>query len=211
MFCPQCGLEYRPGFTHCNDCDVDLVQELPGEEEEAAEEDLLEPRLLWRGTQGAVFTEIGLALDEAKIRYNRETLDARMTFSGDHPLELWVPEAELSAAEKVRDEVLEAIRAAAQQEAARVAAASRYDDYEDGDLPVEGIVEDPHPDDATAEVWNGDDEATAMFLKSALATNGIGCCLEDVEGGRLAVRVLPELEERAEDIVRQVVEGSAPE
>jgi len=25
MFCPQCGVEYRPGFTHCTDCDVDLV------------------------------------------------------------------------------------------------------------------------------------------------------------------------------------------
>lgn len=25
MVCPQCGAEYRPGFTHCTDCDVDLV------------------------------------------------------------------------------------------------------------------------------------------------------------------------------------------
>ena len=32
MFCPQCRSEYRPGFTHCNDCDVDLVWELPREE-----------------------------------------------------------------------------------------------------------------------------------------------------------------------------------
>ena len=27
MFCPQCRVEYRPGFTHCTDCDVDLVDE----------------------------------------------------------------------------------------------------------------------------------------------------------------------------------------
>ena len=26
MFCPQCRVEYRPGFTHCSDCNVDLVQ-----------------------------------------------------------------------------------------------------------------------------------------------------------------------------------------
>jgi len=29
MFCPQCNAEYRPGFTRCADCDVDLVAELP--------------------------------------------------------------------------------------------------------------------------------------------------------------------------------------
>jgi hypothetical protein len=33
MFCPRCRSEYRPGFTHCNDCDVDLVWGLPREEE----------------------------------------------------------------------------------------------------------------------------------------------------------------------------------
>src|SRR6202158_1596647 len=29
MICPQCKAEYRQGFTHCADCDVDLVWELP--------------------------------------------------------------------------------------------------------------------------------------------------------------------------------------
>jgi|GEM_PF-158060 len=28
MFCPVCASEYREGFTHCNDCDVDLVEQL---------------------------------------------------------------------------------------------------------------------------------------------------------------------------------------
>jgi hypothetical protein len=28
MFCPLCRQEYRPGFTRCSDCDVDLVSEL---------------------------------------------------------------------------------------------------------------------------------------------------------------------------------------
>ena len=32
MFCPECRAEYRPGFTHCTDCDVDLVAELPKSE-----------------------------------------------------------------------------------------------------------------------------------------------------------------------------------
>lgn len=29
MFCPECRDEYRPGFTRCTDCDVDLVEKLP--------------------------------------------------------------------------------------------------------------------------------------------------------------------------------------
>ena len=28
MFCPECRVEYRTGFTHCTDCDVELVNEL---------------------------------------------------------------------------------------------------------------------------------------------------------------------------------------
>ncbi len=33
MICPNCGSEYRPGFTRCSDCDVDLVEPSPPQEE----------------------------------------------------------------------------------------------------------------------------------------------------------------------------------
>lgn len=39
-FCPKCRAEYREGFSRCSDCDVDLVDELPGEEV-LEEEDLV--------------------------------------------------------------------------------------------------------------------------------------------------------------------------
>jgi len=32
-FCPSCRSEYRPGFTHCKDCDIALVAALPETEE----------------------------------------------------------------------------------------------------------------------------------------------------------------------------------
>ena len=31
MFCPECRVEYREGFTECSDCRVSLVSELPPE------------------------------------------------------------------------------------------------------------------------------------------------------------------------------------
>lgn len=33
MFCPECRAEYREGFTRCSDCNVDLVEQLPPEQE----------------------------------------------------------------------------------------------------------------------------------------------------------------------------------
>ena len=29
MWCPNCGSEYRPGYTHCSDCGHELVREPP--------------------------------------------------------------------------------------------------------------------------------------------------------------------------------------
>jgi hypothetical protein len=34
MFCPKCKAEYREGFSRCADCNVDLVPELPIEQEQ---------------------------------------------------------------------------------------------------------------------------------------------------------------------------------
>jgi hypothetical protein len=48
MWCPNCGAEYRPGFTHCPDCDVDLVAEVPAE-----------PSPVGRGVSGLVDVDLG--------------------------------------------------------------------------------------------------------------------------------------------------------
>jgi hypothetical protein len=41
-FCPNCQVEYRPGFKHCTDCDVDLVDALPVGEPEAVDNSALD-------------------------------------------------------------------------------------------------------------------------------------------------------------------------
>jgi hypothetical protein len=56
MFCPECRAEYRPGFTRCVDCDVDLVQELPLElsRTEGPIQDSIEPFRTKSLTQSAL-------------------------------------------------------------------------------------------------------------------------------------------------------------
>lgn len=51
-YCPQCGAEYRQGFSRCFDCDVELVDEPPAADEEEKEHfavlDPLHPDYVYR-------------------------------------------------------------------------------------------------------------------------------------------------------------------
>jgi hypothetical protein len=72
MFCPNCRTEYRPGFTQCADCRVDLVASLPTRQQ-AADSDI--PRnsegleLLWSGVSEALTDQIDAALEAAHISH----------------------------------------------------------------------------------------------------------------------------------------------
>jgi hypothetical protein len=62
MFCPECQAEYRPGFTHCASCDVDLVATLEDarravyQAQHAASRD--QDQLLWRGKDLGLYLQI---------------------------------------------------------------------------------------------------------------------------------------------------------
>ena len=70
-------------------------------------------------------------------------------------------------------------------------------------------VEDFDPEDATREVWFGDDQEMAEYLKLCFTGVGIGCVFSE-DGGRIRVMVLPEAEKRAREVVREVVEAEPP-
>lgn len=85
MFCPRCGAEYRPGFTHCADCDVNLVWELPKHAIEMRQTgDDGEYRVaggpgdpnedpfcsFWKGDDPRVHAELCGVLEEAGIPHN---------------------------------------------------------------------------------------------------------------------------------------------
>ena len=87
MYCPNCGTEYREGFTHCVDCDVDLVWESPNKGIVARHTDEWghlhdtvpgEPGdpnsdpfcSFWKGDDARVHAELCEVLDEAGIPHN---------------------------------------------------------------------------------------------------------------------------------------------
>ena len=72
MFCPQCRVEYRPGFTHCTDCDVDLVHESlldPGAHHQVRKTDVPDQlsSTLWRGTDPHFYLELIGDLGSKKV------------------------------------------------------------------------------------------------------------------------------------------------
>lgn len=76
MICPQCRAEYRPGFTRCADCDVELVDVLPGAmvasgQGNAAAGDPDEDPFceFWKGDDARVRGELCDVLAEAGIPY----------------------------------------------------------------------------------------------------------------------------------------------
>ena len=247
MFCPVCKYEFRRGFTHCNDCDADLVDALPSEADvdhklRTPADEMAQPTLLWKGATGGTFSAITAALDTARIPYNREDLDARLTFSSEYSeLEIWVPATSLADAQNVLDEVLSATaNAPLRAEPPDATNEIPAEDDEGADDIRHETLRELYPEDATAEVWSGhaanndasnannaassgaiNDALMADILKSCLAEIGVACYIArpvdelDADSGDgqalYAVRVLPEDEARAKEIVRQVVDAAPPQ
>lgn len=232
MFCPQCKTEYRPGFTRCADCDVDLVADLP----EAA----IEPHLagepgdpnddpfcsFWKGEDARVHAELCSVLDEAGISHNTVFRRDHLFNLRNYPAyEVGVPfslfeRAENAVKEAYGTDVVEDVGAAELKgllterspDGVRKLPETLTPPAEENipGPPNAGEGTDWFPEDATERVWSGDDAESGEFLVAALHENGIRCRL-DKSGGREAIYVLPEDEQRAREIVREIVDGQPPE
>lgn len=232
MFCPQCKVEYRSGFTHCTDCDVDLVHELP--------KTALELRVpvqpgdpnedpfcsFWKGEDPRVHAELCSVLDEAGIPHNTVfRRDHLFNFRNYPAYEVGVP---FSLFERAENAVKEAYGT---EDVEDVGAGElkgllleRLSGFQrrlpetltpppEDDLlgpPNAGEGTDWFPEDASAEVWSSDSGEPGDFLVAALHENGIRCRL-DKNGKREQLYVLPDDAPRAREIVREIVEGEPPE
>ena len=226
LFCPNCKLEYRRGFTRCSDCHVDLVESLEGAHTNALRDpDALE--LLWSGPERRMFDALIHALTEAGIDVQKRAQDVGL-IPGlmTKVYSIATQSKDLDAARGVLDAVTRELNTAAPSPSRF---GSRDDDAaEDADVsddetsgttledddsipgPPENPSEDFYAEDATAEVWSGTDVETEEMLVACLHENGIGCVVNDAsEPPRICV--MPASQARAKQIVREVVEATPPE
>jgi predicted amidophosphoribosyltransferase len=95
MFCPQCKAEYRPGATHCSDCDVELVEEL-SESDNSSENELpyynLETlKSVWTGQDQARCVSLCERLKAAGIPFLVNQHQRQSLFGVDEHYKIGVP------------------------------------------------------------------------------------------------------------------------
>jgi len=230
MICPECKAEYRPGFTRCADCDVELVWE-PAEEVSSpfAAAEPGDPNedpycSFWKGDDPRIHADLCEVLDEAGIPHNtvfrRDHLfnlnnfpayQIGVPFSLFENAENMVKEA-FGSAEDQAVKLLQAPRNCGEgsEGACKMPATLTPDEAENiPGPPNAGEEGDWYPEDAEAQVWAGVNVA-ADFLIAALHENGIRCRLER-NGSRARLLVLPEDEAKAGEIVREVLQGKPRE
>jgi len=231
MICPRCKAEYRQGFTHCTDCDVDLVWELPKAAIEVRpEEQPVDPNenpfcSFWKGEDPRVHAELCAVLDEAHIPHHtvfrRDHLFNMNNFSA---YEVGVP---FSLFERAENAVKEAYGTDDVEDVgAQELQGPLLDDSpwrpklpetltplpgeEIPGPPNAGEGQDWFPEDATAKVWSTESGEPSDFLVAALHENGIRCRVHK-SSERAALYVLPGDEDRGREIVHEVVEGHPPD
>ena len=229
MFCPQCRVCYRAGFTHCTDCDVDLVDELPLAQAEVFESnpgDKEDPFCaFWQGDDPRLHAELSTVLDEAGIPHTTVRREDHLFNLRNFPaFQIGVPFSLFEKAETAVKDAYEMDVAGAAQSLtppALIPDRSRVVQKLPETLTPSKEENIPGPpeagDDAeweseggAIEVWSGEDPALGDMLVASLRENKIRVRRE-TSHGRQSVLASSEEEAKAREIVKEVVEGVPPE
>jgi hypothetical protein len=207
MFCPVCRSEYRQGITLCPDCNVALVPQLPqNNEDREIASPAGYPVLLWEGENLVLYETLRAELTAAEIPYFDQPLGnfPGVRRSSPFPVrpypvfgyEVSVLSSQFAAAQQILEGLLE-------------------QEPEDQELlpdesPGNSRAPSPEPEsaqEATCEVWVGEDRGIADFMEAALRENEIPFRVEaSGQGETLYVR--PVDEARAREILREISEAS---
>jgi hypothetical protein len=212
MVCPSCKCEYIRGVTQCADCGVALVDTLDLSTPDP--QDGLEVVSVWEGNDPGECATVKGALEKAGIPVIDQESAGYFIFPSMRPkTEIYVSSKNVEQAKKILldleawddpEEMTE------EERESLVLPESDRPDRDDQARPAQDSSDEWDEDDPVAEVWNGDNEDFADTLMACLREIGIASRKLSAAGHwRLVVR--PEQENRAKEIVREVVEASPPE
>jgi hypothetical protein len=218
MFCPECKAEYRPGFTRCSDCGVDLVYGLPPQklQREAPEpegpQDGAALRTIWEGDSESECVGECRELKNAGIWYKVSQIpgvrDLKMSI--DWRFKIAVLSPDYARARKLLGIEDEAIDGEDQLDQAALELPAAEDSAVN-EVRSDSYLEKWYPEDATVEVWSQSAEDTSSVVELSLKENLIRFrCHSDSDGGRRTLFVRPEDESRAREIVREIKESAPP-
>jgi len=216
MFCPQCRAEYRPGFTRCADCDLELVYELPSAgivpSAPIAPGDPDEDPFcsFWKGDDPRLHAELCELLSRNSIPCKTvRRCDHLFNLNTKSSFEIGIPFSQFDRAEALVQE--------AYSPDARDSATGKH--HNPQALPESiashepGAARQPQewfPEDATVPIWEGQPPEMAELLAASLGESRIQSRVTHA-GSKQKLFVLPDDEIRAREIVREVVEGVPPE
>jgi hypothetical protein len=240
MFCPQCHAEYRPGFTYCTDCDVDLVYELPAARNNSSEtnhqgawpgDNSEDPFCsFWQGDDARLHAELCTVLDEAGIPQKTVRRQDHLFNLNNYPaFQIGVP---FSLFEKAEAAVKDAYELESSDPDAvqllnpplpvpvipeslrsmeKLPATLTSPDEENIPGPREdGDDTQWEPEANGIEVWSGDDRSICDMLVASLRENEIHVRRVNSDSMQ-SLFVSSKQEARAKEIVREVAEGVPPE
>jgi hypothetical protein len=227
MKCPVCGKEYRAGTMRCRKCEVLLVESAPqakpgaspdSEAARDAKQNQRVPLLLWSGQDPVLFSALTHELAGAAIPFYESAVhDPAAGLFASFPLrseavggfEIRVAGCDLAAAREILASVVGTIGTIAASETSDASAEddAALDLDRGGASHSAGDWQSAH---ATAELWNGGDEAWAAYLIDVLWENGVRAhSIHDSATSLQRVLVRPADYARAQRVLRALEEASS--
>jgi hypothetical protein len=208
MICPNCKSEYRPGFTSCSDCHVELVEKLPARNSPTSF------AVLWRG-EDPIFRDMLIEeLDRAGIRYADVPLDIYARHSDDAFNLRIIPQfgfvvSVATGNLRASREILEKLLDQEPEDVSLPESEKESDEAVSVDVPEMPLHWDP--ESATLEVWHGTDRRRARFLEASLREVGIPCRILEDGPEKLSLLICPENAASARELMHQIAEAAVPE